>query len=107
MVVSTVDPHLLVESLGKEKVVLMPLSEYQALVDRLKELENIQAMFRAKIEHRVERVLRPYQPPVALDSRAALRPVSLKGVWGPVAVDEDDFAAARRSLFKPLHDESL
>jgi hypothetical protein len=89
VVVSTIEPEQLVESLGKEKVVLIPLSEYQALLDRLKELENNTALLQAKIEHQVKHKLA-----TIADSQAALAPVTLKGAWGPVVVDGDSFSAA-------------
>ncbi len=51
MIVSTVDPQLLVQNLSKEKVVLMPLAEYQSLLDRLEELQDIQTMLQAEAEY--------------------------------------------------------
>ena len=41
MVLSTIEPQLLLESLSKEKIVLIPLAEYQALLAKLEELEDI------------------------------------------------------------------
>jgi hypothetical protein len=99
VVVSTIEPEQLVESL-QEKVVLIPLSEYQALLDRLKELESSAALLQVKIEPQTKHKLA-----AITDSQAALDPVALKGIWGDVVVDEDDFAAASRSLFKPLYED--
>ena len=40
-----------VAPLEKEKIVLMPLSEYQSLLDQLEVLADIQAMLRAEAEY--------------------------------------------------------
>jgi PHD/YefM family antitoxin component YafN of YafNO toxin-antitoxin module len=52
MVVSTIDPRALLESLGEKKMVLMPLDEYQALMLRIEELEDIRDMLQAEVEYR-------------------------------------------------------
>jgi cell division septum initiation protein DivIVA len=52
MVVSTIDPQALLESLGEKKVVLMPLDEYQALMRKIEELEDIRDMLQAEVEYR-------------------------------------------------------
>jgi len=52
MVVSTIDPQVLLANLNREKIVLMPLAEYQALLDRLEELEDIRDMLQAETSYR-------------------------------------------------------
>ncbi len=52
MVVSTIDPQAFLESLGEKKVVLMPLDEYQALMRKIEELEDIRDMLQAEVEYR-------------------------------------------------------
>jgi len=52
MVVSTIDPQSLLESLGEKKMVLMPLDEYQALMRKIEELEDIHDMLQAEVEYR-------------------------------------------------------
>ena len=52
MVVSAVDPKALLEILGREKVVLMPYSEYEVLMSRLEDLEDIRDMLEAEAEYR-------------------------------------------------------
>jgi hypothetical protein len=52
MVVSTIDPQALLESLGEKKMVLMPLDEYQALMRKVAELEDIRDMLQAEVEYR-------------------------------------------------------
>ena len=52
MVVSAIDPQTLLESLGEKKMVLMPLDEYQALMRRIEELEDIRDMLQAEVEYR-------------------------------------------------------
>ena len=103
MGVSPVDLGLLVEKLGKEKVVLIPLSEYQALLDRLARLEEIEA----KTTGRIGPELAQNQFAAFSDSQAGGNPVLLKGLWGPIVINEDDFAAARRSLFSSLNDTTI
>ena len=52
MVVSTIDLQALLESLGEKKMVLMPLDEYQALMRKIEELEDIRDMLQAEVEYR-------------------------------------------------------
>ena len=52
MVISAVDPQVLLEILGREKVVLMPYSEYEALMSQLEDLEDVRDMLEAEAEYR-------------------------------------------------------
>ena len=48
MVLSTVDPTQLAARLAREKLVIIPYAEYQALLEQVKTLENIQALLAAR-----------------------------------------------------------
>jgi hypothetical protein len=102
MIMSTLDPKTLVESLEKEELVLMPLAEYQALLARLEELQDARDQLQAELIELGTIRLRQIT-----DQQASLNPVSLEGIWRSIVVDDEDFEAARRSLFKPIHDEEL
>ena len=102
MIMSTLDPKLLVESLEKEELVLLPLADYQALLAQVDELQEVRNQLQAELTGLGTLRLRQIA-----DSQAALRPVSLEGIWSSIVVDEEDFESARRSLFKPIYDQEL
>lgn len=105
MIMSTVDPETLIESLTREELVLMPLAEYQALLAQLEALQEVSDQFQAELTQSVE--IDTSRLKYVSNSVAALHPVSLEGIWGSTVVDEEDFRSARRSLYKAVYDQEL
>jgi hypothetical protein len=105
MIMSTVDPETLIESLAKEEVVLMPLAEYQALLAELEALQEVRDQLQTELMQSVE--IDTSRLKYISDSVAGSRPVSLQGIWEGTVVDEEDFGSARRSLYKAIYDREL
>jgi hypothetical protein len=105
MIMSTVDPETLIESLAKEEVVLMPLAEYQALLAELEALQEVRDQLQTELMQSVE--IDTSRLKYISDSVAGSRPVSLQGIWEGTVVDEEDFVSARRSLYKAINDQEL
>jgi hypothetical protein len=105
MIMSTVDPKSLIESLAREELVLVPLTEYQALLAELEALQEVRDQLQAELMQSAE--IDTARLKYITDNVAASHPVSLQGIWGSTVVDEEDIKAARRSLYKAIYAQEL